>query len=132
LEGTLRQMRQQNANALADAQAELKLLDRELARLKKVPAPDHEQLRKTEQGLTRVREQIVSLQKQRIDRTEVSAALANFDPLWGQLSPKEQERVIQLLVQRIDYDGKAETISITFHPSGIRVLANEQSTEVAA
>ena len=85
-----------------------------------------------EQGLTKVREQILSLQKQRIDRGEVSAALANFDPLWEQLSPKEQERVIQLLVQRIDYDGKAETISITFHPSGIRVLANEQSTEVAA
>jgi len=39
---------------------------------------------------------------------------------------------VEVLVQRVDYDGKAETISITFRPSGIRALANEQSTEVAA
>jgi site-specific DNA recombinase len=132
LEGTLRQMRQQNATALADAQAQQKLLERELARLSKAAAPDHEQFRKVEQGLTKVREQILALQKQRIDCTEVSAALAHFDPLWEQLSPKEQERVIQLLVQRIDYDGRAETISISFRPSGIRALANEQQTEAAA
>jgi site-specific DNA recombinase len=132
LEGTLRQMRQQTATALTDAQAEQKLLERELARLKKSPVPDHEELRMAEQGLTQVRERILSLQKQRIDPNEVSAALSAFDPMWEQLSPKEQERVIQVLVQRIDYDGRAETISISFHPAGIRALANESPTEAAA
>jgi site-specific DNA recombinase len=132
LEGTLRQMRQQNATALSDAQAEQKSLERELARAKKTITPDHERLRKVEQGLTQNRERILALQKQHIDRNEVSAALGNFDPLWEQLSPKEQERVIQLLVQRIDYDGKAGTVAITFHASGIRALANEQPQEVAA
>jgi site-specific DNA recombinase len=137
LEGTLRQLRQQTATALAAAQSEQKLLERELARhqsaLKKTPTPLLTvQLRKTEQGLTQVRERILALQKQVINRDEVSAALASFDPLWEQLSPREQERVIQLLVQRIDYDGKAGTIAITFHPTGIRALAQEQEQEVAA
>src|SRR6185503_12052705 len=132
LEGTLRQMRQQNATALAEAQAEQKALERELVRHQKAVAPDSEQLRKVEQGLTQVRERILSLQKQHLDRNEVAAALSAFDPIWQQLSAKEQERVLQLLVQRIDYDGKAGTISITFHPSGIRALAQEVPTEVAA
>src|SRR5256885_6125659 len=45
---------------------------------------------------------------------------------------KEQARVIELLVERVDYDGKNGTVSITFHQAGIRTLAQEQGHEVAA
>jgi len=30
-----------------------------------------------------------------------------------------------LLVQRVDYDGEKGTVSITFHPAGIRTLSRE-------
>jgi hypothetical protein len=30
-----------------------------------------------------------------------------------------------MLVERVDYDGKAETVAVTFRPTGINTLADE-------
>ena len=60
-----------------------------------------------------------------VDEKEVARALALFDPVWETLSPREQVRVIRLLVQRVDYDGEMGTVSVTFHPAGIKTLADE-------
>ena len=57
-----------------------------------------------------------------VGEDEIRAALAQFDDLWAALTPKEQVRVIQLLVERVEYDGEAGTVSVTFRPSGIRAL----------
>jgi site-specific DNA recombinase len=146
LAGTLRQLRQQHAKGMSDLETQEKVLGRELVRcnaaLRKVVAsgaPDpaplaelNEQIRLTEQKVTEVREQALRLGRERVEPGDVAAALSAFDPLWEQLAPKEQARVIQLLVERVDYDGKAGTVSITFHPSGIKALAQEQGHEVAA
>jgi site-specific DNA recombinase len=146
LEGTLRQMRQQRAKGLADLQAEQKGLERAVKRhhaallkLAVVPMPDAtrladvtELLRKAEQRMTAVNVGIVALQHEHVDQVEVAAALSAFDPVWGELSPKEQARVIQLLVERVAYDGKQGTVAITFHPSGIKTLAAEADLEEAA
>ncbi|HEV2293854.1 MAG TPA: hypothetical protein VGR35_08350 [Tepidisphaeraceae bacterium] len=67
-----------------------------------------------------------------MDQADVAKALAAFDPVWGQLSPKEQAQVLQLLVERVAYDGKQGTVSITFHPSGIKTMAAENNLEEAA
>jgi len=60
-----------------------------------------------------------------VDEREVARALALFDPVWETLSPREQARVIRLLVQRVDYDGERQTVSVTFHPAGVKTLADE-------
>jgi site-specific DNA recombinase len=75
---------------------------------------------------------MAKLEREHVDPAAVRAALSSFGPVWEQLAPKEQARVIQLLVERVDYDGKAGTIAVTFHPSGIKALAAEQLHEVAA
>ena len=36
-----------------------------------------------------------------------------------------QVRVVRLLVQRVEYDGKKSAVSVTFHPAGIKTLADE-------
>jgi hypothetical protein len=41
------------------------------------------------------------------------------------LLPREQERVVGLLVDRVDFDGDRQTVAITFKPTGIRTLAAE-------
>jgi site-specific DNA recombinase len=51
--------------------------------------------------------------------------LSLFDPVWESLTPTEQARVVQLLVERVDYDGARGRVSITFHETGIRTLADE-------
>ncbi|MEQ8785092.1 MAG: recombinase family protein [Pirellulaceae bacterium] len=53
---------------------------------------------------------------------EAVAHLAAFDPVWDALAPRERTRLVQLLVQRIDFDGDAGGVAITFHPTGIRAL----------
>ena len=41
------------------------------------------------------------------------------------LTPREQARVIELLVERVEYVGREGTVAITLRPSGIRVLPEQ-------
>ena len=94
-----------------------------------------ERMSGAERRATEIREQVIALSREIVDQREVSKAMALFDPIWESLTPREQTRVLQLLVERIDYDGKTGKVSITFHPSGIKTLADElagHTTEDAA
>jgi site-specific DNA recombinase len=51
--------------------------------------------------------------------------MSMFDPVWETLTPQEQTRVVQILVERVDFNGATNTVAITFHPSGIKTLADE-------
>jgi site-specific DNA recombinase len=82
--------------------------------------------------VTQSKEQIRTLEGQVVDPVEVSAAMSSFSPLWEQLTPREQERVIRLLVERVDYDGAAGTVAITFRPGGVKALAKEHEQQEAA
>ena len=137
------------ASSLADLQAEERRLGKELfqhnAELKMLTADMascwdmdalanlHERIQRAERRTTEVREQIVALSRQMVDQREVDAALSAFDPVWESLGPREQARIIKLLVERIDYRKTSDggLISITFRPNGIKTLA-EQNEEIAA
>jgi len=84
-----------------------------------------ERIRLAEQRMTEIREQVLALSRSVIDERDVAKALGAFDPVWESLSPKEQARIVQLLVKRVDYDGEAGDASVTFHPNGLRGLAAE-------
>jgi len=60
---------------------------------------------------------------------EVGAACSLFDPLWETLNAREQARILHLLIERVDYDGPKGTVAITFHPTGIKTLAEELKGE---
>jgi len=144
---TLRQARGQGQRSLAELEGEERGLGRELARhnaeLRKLAsavkngektgelANLQDRIRAAEQRATEVREQVVALSREMVDEREVEAALSVFDPMWDTLSPREQARIIHLLVERVDYDGKHGTVSVTFRPNGIKTLA-QQLKEVAA
>jgi site-specific DNA recombinase len=51
-----------------------------------------------------------------------SVALHQFSPVWDSLTTTEQARAVELLVERVAYDGVAGRISLTFRPTGIRAL----------
>ena len=72
----------------------------------------------------KLNEHIVRLRKRMLDSDELTGALEAFDPLWDRLSPTHKARLIHLLVDRIEYDGDAETVAVTFHPTGIRSLTD--------
>jgi site-specific DNA recombinase len=89
-----------------------------------------ERLRLAEQRGSEIQARLEALDRERVTEEEVAAALGSFDPVWEALSPREQARIVQLLVASIDYDGGNETISITFHPAGLKALAAERTNPV--
>jgi len=147
LAATLRQARGQGQRSLAELEAEERRLQRELVRhnadLRKLAsgvkngdragelADLQDRIRAAEQRATEVREQIVALSGEMVDEHEVEAALSVFDPVWDTLSPREQARIIHLLVERVDYDGKHGTVAVTFRPNGIKTLAQQIEKVVA-
>jgi site-specific DNA recombinase len=139
---TLNETRGQSKARIRDLEAEKRVLERDLARhnaeLRKLAgslakngtatdrvADLQDRIRAAEQRSTQVREELISLGRELVDENEVARALAAFDPVWETLAPREQIRVIRLLVQRVDYDGAKGTVSVTFHPAGIKTLSRE-------
>lgn len=78
-----------------------------------------------ERRVAEIRRDATALEQDRVDETELTAAMETFVPVWETLSPREQARIVHLLVERVAYDGEKETVAITFRPTGIRALAEE-------
>jgi site-specific DNA recombinase len=79
-----------------------------------------------------VRDELQSLQRQLIDEADVTTALGQFDTVWQSLKVAEQNRLIRLLIERVDYSGEAGTVVVTFQPNGIRTLLDQAKWEGAA
>jgi site-specific DNA recombinase len=78
-----------------------------------------------EQRLAEVHAQEAALAREQINEADLATALQSFDPVWETLSPREQARVVHLLVERVAYDGAEQKVAVTFRPGGIKVLAQE-------
>lgn len=76
-----------------------------------------------ERRITTVREELLALEAEHVEADDLRTALSMFDPVWDHLTPQEQTRVTQLLIESVAYDGPAGTVAITFRPLGIRTLA---------
>ncbi len=69
--------------------------------------------------------------QKRIDEQDIAAAFADFDNVWNALSTREQVQVLELLVDRVEFDPEESTIEISFHPSAIKTLAEGELGDVA-
>jgi len=79
-----------------------------------------------EARLAEIQGAMTAIDRAVIDREDVALALAQFDPVWDALVPREQASLLQLLIERVDYDGKASEVAITFRSAGIESLAGEE------
>jgi site-specific DNA recombinase len=84
-----------------------------------------ERIRAAERRLTEIDNELISLNGELLDDAEVTKALADFDQLWDALAPREQARLLERLIERVEYDGRRGNISLTFHPCGIKSLTDE-------
>jgi site-specific DNA recombinase len=82
----------------------------------------HERLAKVNERARALRVEAERVDSETITRDEVAAALREFGATWDVLCPREQAAVLANLVKRVDYDGAKKTVSITFHPAGLRTL----------
>jgi len=82
------------------------------------------------------REQIQMVQQQLLDEEETAVAVSVFDSVWEALTPREQARVIGLLVERVDYDGSKPSIPQASRrwrsssPTSARSEAHDHPTDV--
>jgi hypothetical protein len=81
-----------------------------------------ERIGRVEERVRKVQAQIRGIHQQRYDDDQAALARSVFDPAWAELAAAEQARALRLLVARVDYDGAAGKVAMTFQPSGIRVL----------
>ena len=65
-----------------------------------------------------------------LDESEVIEALGALEPVWDELYPAEQARILRLLIERIDV--APDGISVTLHAAGIRSLVAELADQEAA
>lgn len=136
---TAEKMEQQTAEKIALRQ-QLRADHTELARLSASGgnvaqlAELHDRIRVAEQRSVEIERDLNQLKGESLDEAEVRAALANFDALWDTLTPREQARIVELLVERVTYHSQRGTISITFRPCGIKSLGEElaEKQETAA
>ncbi|MEK6674493.1 MAG: recombinase family protein [Planctomycetota bacterium] len=85
----------------------------------------HERLRQSEQHLTELHDYAERARRGLVNKEEVDSALQAFTPLWDALSPREQARVLRLLIQRVEYDGAEGRIAVTFRANGIMTLGRD-------
>jgi site-specific DNA recombinase len=123
---TLDQVRALQKSRQPQLVAERRQLERDLTRLLGGGRPeDQEHIGRLEARLAETGDELEFLRATTVGRRDLIRSLAVFDEVWGCLLPREQERVIGLLVERVDFDGQRQTVAITFRPTGIRTLAAE-------
>jgi site-specific DNA recombinase len=82
--------------------------------------------------LTEIQETLAAVDRSVIQANDVAKALSLFVPVWQVLTPREQARVLRLLVETIDYDGKTKEVAITLRPTGIAMLVREVAESALA
>jgi site-specific DNA recombinase len=72
-----------------------------------------------------IKAELANLDVQAVDRDELARALEAFDPIWDVLLTPERERVLRLLVEKVDYDGGNGKLDISWRLAGFGQLAEE-------
>lgn len=83
-----------------------------------------------DQRLKAIADEESALATQEINQSDIQRVLADFDEVWDALLPREQVRVVSLLVDTVNFDGPGGNVAITFHTTGLKSLT-QQSLEIA-
>ena len=78
-----------------------------------------------EEKLNRILEERRRLESERMNEAEVREAMANFDPCWNQMVPRERSRLLELIIEKVLVDSEAGKMAVQFRPAGIQTLLRE-------
>ena len=124
----LEQQQKQYEKQLARDHAEIKRIaampkpnEPTLARLAEL----NERTATSELELHQLHIRINQVESSQLADAEIQAAFGDFDTLWKSVSQREQGKLMEVLVERVEYDPHEVAFSVTFHRSGIKTLAAE-------
>jgi site-specific DNA recombinase len=75
-----------------------------------------------ERDITAIRQKLMSVRREVIDKADVARAMSLFDPVWQHLSKHERVKALNQLIEKIVFDAESSTVAITFRETGIRDL----------
>jgi len=91
----------------------------------------HARIADAERHLPALATRLVECDREEVTAADAESAFADFDKLWENLSPREQTRLLRLIVSLVEYDAERESVSVTFRPSGVRALADHRMEKAA-
>jgi len=110
---------------IAQQKVEITRMENERGNLQKhlESESDPETLMDSQNRIAEITGLLRGLQKCVIEESEVADALRQLDPLWDDLFPAEQARIVQLLIDRVvvSEDG----LQMRFHSEGLQSLVSE-------
>jgi site-specific DNA recombinase len=56
------------------------------------------------------------------DRAQVARALASFDKVWDQVTPRDQERFTKRILRAVTYDGQTGRVTVSFASGRLKEL----------
>ena len=148
MQEVLRQSRKTVGTGLKELQQQQKHYEKQLARdhaeIKRIaamPKPNNptlarlaevnERRAQSELELKQLHIRISQLESSQLADAEIQAAFGDFDTLWKSVSKREQGKLMEVLVERVEYDPQDVAISVSFHRSGIKTLAAKADEVVA-
>jgi site-specific DNA recombinase len=78
-----------------------------------------------ERKLREVRDQLAEWVGQTVDVADVRRTLREFDRLWAEMTPREQEKFVKTLVEQVTYDGRSGEVTVGFRTAAIKQLCME-------
>jgi site-specific DNA recombinase len=87
----------------------------------------NERIGDAERRLSEIESELATLGGNLVDEAQVAAALADFSALWDCLAPREQARIVELLVDQVVYDHERGCVAVAFRETGIKTLATEMA-----
>jgi len=136
---TARQAREQIAAKMedlqqqqADARRRLRDLNAELVRVAGEDSPARfdrmlalqTEIQTAEQRMATLAQELKALESDPIDEEDLVRALAQFDPVWQLLTTREQVRIVNLLIEKVGYDGRTGKVTVSFRSAGLKELCN--------
>jgi site-specific DNA recombinase len=139
----VRQLAEQQSTQREALEREKRVMERELSRLAgEIPslvraggkhvadrmAELQDRINVLEGQLRSVCDQLAETVDQITDPASVLRALREFDVLWEEMKPREQEKFVKTLVEKVTYDGRTGKVIVGFRTAGIRQLCMDVRT----
>lgn len=90
-----------------------------------------ERIQHNERRMLAIDKELAEIDTSTGNHLELESAVLSFDPIWEAMTLRDQIRLIQLVVKRVDYDGESGRVTITFHPLGGKSQSEYSAKELS-
>jgi len=78
----------------------------------------NERVHQNERRMLAIDKELAEIDTSTQNHVEIESSILSFEPIWEAMTLRDQIRLIQMVVKRVDYDGETGRVTITFHPLG--------------